>query len=55
MDDADLGLGQVRQIAAHVIEQDAKVVDSELVQPGQLARQGALSLGVEVAIDFEGA
>jgi len=53
--DADLGVGQSGQIAAHVIEEDAQFLDPQTVEVSELGRQGRLGLGVEVPIEFEGA
>jgi len=53
MQDVRLAARQTRKVAAHVVEQDAQVVDADGVQRRQFSRQGRARLVVEVAVDFE--
>ena len=53
MNDLDLPRGEIGRVAFHVVEQDREIVDANIGEEGQFARQRLLRRTSEIAIDLE--
>ncbi len=55
MHDIDLHLSEIRQVAAHIVEQDREIVHADRIEKREFARERAARFGIEAAINLIGA